>query len=313
MTYIRSSWVRPGASELPLYGTATPLDPDSYHGSVRRVDLGSVVVDVLAVAAHRYERTSADVASMPHTNVVVMAIGDGTICGTIGDLSFTLARGDVVVFDDGQTLGYSSPGPVRMLRIEIDAVAVPDYLLDSHLLPYSRIPRTKLVNSAVAFFSAMFSRNEKGAADDDVSLNPHLRGAILDLGLAVLAEARNAMRTADPQQDLRMRIETYVIEHLRDADLAPTAVARALGISVRYVHQVFNRDGLTLARFIRERRLDEVAAALRDGDADLQLSALGTRLGFGSRDQLSRGFRQRFGSTMGDYRAAHAHVSSDRR
>jgi AraC-like DNA-binding protein len=81
-------------------------------------------------------------------------------------------------------------------------------------------------------------------------------------------------------------------------------IAAELGISLRYAHQVFNRDGTTIARFIRDRRLDAAAAALRDAQAGARPGELATRYGFGSRDQLARAFRRRYGMTMREYRDA---------
>jgi AraC-like DNA-binding protein len=66
---------------------------------------------------------------------------------------------------------------------------------------------------------------------------------------------------------------------------------------------VFNVDGASVARHIRERRLDLVAAQLRSDRRFPRIGSLAERTGFASRDQLTRAFKARFGVTIAEYAA----------
>lgn len=300
-----TSWEGP-STPVRMGGRIRPLDPATYTGRMRRIDMGAVAAEVITAGPHRFDRTEDDL-SQGRARIVTLVVGDGRLHGHVDGRTFDVRRGDVLVLDDRHPTQYSAPTGMRVLRVLVDVDAVPPFLLNGEPLPADVIRRTKLVNSAVAFFSTLFAKSEVDDPSDDPELNPHLREALLDLVIALIAEAR-AMTTDhedQPRGDLRDRIEDYVADHLGDASLSPVSIAAALGISVRYAHQVFNREETTLSRYIRERRLDGVAAELRDGGADQPLGELGSRFGFGSRDQLSRGFRQRFGRTMGEYRAEH--------
>jgi AraC-like DNA-binding protein len=67
------------------------------------------------------------------------------------------------------------------------------------------------------------------------------------------------------------------------------------------VHTVFDVDGASVARHIRERRLDLVAAQLQRGRRFPRIGALAEQSGFGARDQLTRAFKARYGMTVADY------------
>lgn len=58
---------------------------------------------------------------------------------------------------------------------------------------------------------------------------------------------------------LLARIRAHIDDHLADPGLSPGTVARAHHISVCYLHRLFGAEGITVARFIRQRRLDRCA------------------------------------------------------
>lgn len=301
MTYERSAWQGP-VSTNRRNSTVTPANPSGYRVTRRRVDLGSVVAEMVTTGPHRLDRDAP--IDGTGNRIVVTIVGEGSIVGSVDDRQFTLQRGDVSISDDRHQLHYVADRDLRVLRVLVDIDEIPDRLLEGEPLPAGVIRRTALVNSSLAFVSALFAHAESGPAGSDVGFHEYLREALVNISIAMIAEAQHLARgEQEGTEDLRARIKRYTLDHLADPDLSPAVVARAVGISVRYAHQMFNRNGTTLARFIRERRLDQVAAELRDGRSTDSLGELGVRYGFGSRDQLARGFRQRFGRTMGEYRA----------
>jgi AraC-like DNA-binding protein len=86
-------------------------------------------------------------------------------------------------------------------------------------------------------------------------------------------------------------------------DRGPRSIAADFGVSLRWVHAVFDVDGASIARHIRQRRLDLVADQLRDRRRLPRIGALAETFGFASRDQLTRSFKARFGVTIADYAA----------
>ncbi|MER5901528.1 helix-turn-helix domain-containing protein [Streptomyces mirabilis] len=58
-----------------------------------------------------------------------------------------------------------------------------------------------------------------------------------------------------PPQSLRAAATAYADSRLRDPDLAPATIARALNVSVRTLHRAF-ADGETVMAYVRRRRLE---------------------------------------------------------
>ena len=96
----------------------------------------------------------------------------------------------------------------------------------------------------------------------------------------------------------------FVDSHIEDAALSPAHVARALGISVGYLHRLFQSVEASVSGYIRERRLarcrEDLASALHAGE---HITEIALRWGFTDLPHFSRAFRLQFGLTPRDYRA----------
>jgi AraC-like DNA-binding protein len=80
-------------------------------------------------------------------------------------------------------------------------------------------------------------------------------------------------------------------------------VADGCGISIRYLHQIFEGEGVTVGAYIRNQRLLMCDAMLRDPNCRKSISEIAYQWGFGDQAQFSRNYRSRFGCTPSDVRA----------
>jgi AraC-like DNA-binding protein len=101
----------------------------------------------------------------------------------------------------------------------------------------------------------------------------------------------------------RARILEYIEAHLGDSDLTPMKVARACGITPRYLHHLFSGQVDTVARYILRRRLEDCSLALSDpAQRGRTFTAIAFERGFNSTTHFGRAFRARFGMTPREYR-----------
>lgn len=101
-----------------------------------------------------------------------------------------------------------------------------------------------------------------------------------------------------------IRMHTYIDANLRTPDLSPEQVARALRLSPRYLNQLLSAEQTSLGRLILRRRLEAVAAALRDpAQATRSISTLAMAFGFNDLSHFSKAFRICYGITAREYRA----------
>ncbi|ENT02557.1 helix-turn-helix domain-containing protein [Brucella sp. 63/311] len=98
------------------------------------------------------------------------------------------------------------------------------------------------------------------------------------------------------------RIEAYIRTNLQDFRLDPDRIARACGISTRYLHELFKDTGQTVRHWIREQRLAACREALEDPDNIQTAAEIAYSWGFNDQAQFSRAFKAQFGLPPGEHR-----------
>lgn len=129
--------------------------------------------------------------------------------------------------------------------------------------------------------------------------------ALWSATLTVLIGGRDGQRL-DPEvvaPARRRAAEEHIRANLDDAGLTPDSVGRAVGISRRRVYELFAREGVGVAEYIRAARLDRVRQTLADPDSQTRsIGTIAAAAGFPNQAHFSRLFRQTYGETARDYR-----------
>lgn len=124
------------------------------------------------------------------------------------------------------------------------------------------------------------------------------------LVLALKADERTLTTGASTVREAHLtRIESFVRRNLGDSGLDPDAIARACGISTRYLHELFRDTNQTVGGWIRDQRLEAAHEALGDRSTRATLAQIAYANGFGDQAQFSRSFKARFGMSPKDFRA----------
>lgn len=123
-------------------------------------------------------------------------------------------------------------------------------------------------------------------------------------GSVSLVRAGPARRTAPPApQDLADRVLTYCLARLSDPGLSVESVARAHGVSSRYLHKILQPREITLWAWVRRRRLERIREDLLDpAFASRTVSAIAARWGIADPTHLSRALKSEFGRTAAEIR-----------
>jgi AraC-like DNA-binding protein len=128
---------------------------------------------------------------------------------------------------------------------------------------------------------------------------------LIDLVCAVLAEGvtQAPLDLSEHKTVALMRIRRFVEQHLSDPELTPATVAEALQLSPRYMNQLLQAEGTSLVRLIWKRRLERIAADLRNAAlAGRSISTIALSRGFRDFSHLSKAFRQRYGMSPREFR-----------
>ncbi|MEX6508124.1 helix-turn-helix domain-containing protein [Jiella sp. M17.18] len=122
---------------------------------------------------------------------------------------------------------------------------------------------------------------------------------------ACLADAapRDDVLRDDLRSALVVQVRRMIERDLADPRLGPERIARAIGVSRSSLYRLFEEAG-GVATVIRESRLKAAARDLLQPDPSLRIGDLAHRFCFSSDAHFSRTFRDAFGCTPSEFRAA---------
>jgi AraC-like DNA-binding protein len=214
---------------------------------------------------------------------------------------------DLAIFDS------SHPFHVRRLpeagcRHEFVMVTFPRHLLSVSPNLVRSATSTRMAGSRPlgALVGAFALRLAEDVNDYEPADTARLSTAFLDLVAVWLSReldtsARLPVRSH--RQVLLMQVQAYILCHLGEPTLTPNTIAAAHHISTRTLHAVFEAGELTVAAWIRDRRLDRCRRDLTDPGCDhLPVGAVGARWGLADPAHFSRMFRMVYGMSPRAYR-----------
>ncbi|BEA49951.1 TPA: transcriptional regulator FeaR [Escherichia coli] len=127
--------------------------------------------------------------------------------------------------------------------------------------------------------------------------------AALQAMVCLLRPVLHQRESVQPRRERQFqKVVTLIDDNIREEILRPEWIAGETGMSVRSLYRMFADKGLVVAQYIRNRRLDFCADAIRHAADDEKLAGIGFHWGFSDQSHFSTVFKQRFGMTPGEYR-----------
>lgn len=276
-------------------------DPDSFFGDLNIWTFGSVSISRLTSDGlqylrlpHHFRTTRQEefLVTVPaRAEVYFSQCGSDVRCAPGGfilershepyEFSHAGAADLWVLKVEAQSLGERVRAPDRFCSLQFDAANGAGGLFTDmlHLLP--------------ARFDAMTEEARAAVGQQLIDL----------LVLAIKADDRTLTSGNSTVRNAHLtRIEAFIRANLHDFRLDPEMIARACGVSTRYLHELFKDTNQTVGSWIRDQRLAACRAALAD-PANCQTAAeIAYRWGFGDQTQFSRVFKARYGLPPGEFR-----------
>ncbi|WP_307806451.1 helix-turn-helix domain-containing protein [Streptomyces sp. FH025] len=283
-----------------------PLTGRPFDGLVESHRLGYVRISTLEADAARLSRTADLIARAPGAEPQVgvgLQVSGRAVLEQDGRRAEVLPGG-LVLYDTARPYAVDYPE-----RFRTHLFHLPRRLLG--------VPERDLRHAAGAAVGAMdgcgpvlapFLGVLAASADSlPAAVGDRLAGNVADLVSALvvqLADGRTADEPDDPHGGLVRRVREYIDHRLGDPELTPERIARAHHISVRYLHRLFEHEGVTVSRLIQQRRLEACARELgRRGRTVPTVSAVAQRWGFVNPAHFSRSFRAAYGVSPREWRA----------
>ncbi|WP_241003011.1 helix-turn-helix domain-containing protein [Streptomyces sp. CB01881] len=286
-----------------------PLTGRPFDGLVESHRLGYVRISTLEADAARVSRTADLIARAPHSEPQVgvgVQVAGRAVLEQDGRRAEALPGG-LVLYDTARPYAVDYPERFRthLVHLPRRLLGVPERDL-RHAIGAAVSGRDGCGPVLAPFLGVLAA----SAHSLPAPVGDRLAGSVADLVSALvaqLAEGRSADRPDNPNGHLVRRVREYIDRRLGDPELTPERIAQAHHISVRYLHRLFEHEGVTVSRLVQQRRLEACARELgRRGRTAPTVSAVAQRWGFVNPAHFSRTFRAAYGVSPREWSARRA-------
>lgn len=266
--------------------------------------LGPLGVFRITAEPNTMSRRRADIVAGDPECLHLSVLLRGKLDGVQEDRAVDLKPGDMTSYDTSQ------PAVFRAIeRFDLLVLKFPKATLGKHAARISRLTAlgipgdSGLPRLAARFFCGAAAGLADGSIDrEDDDLAEH----VIDLVRRLYVDLGASTRPSRPRSraELLLAAEEYIEANLRDPRLNPEQVARACFISTRYLHRVFEDQGMSVCGSIRRARLERCRQdLLNPAFADQPISQIASRWGLPSAPHFSRLFRMTYGCSAREFRA----------
>lgn len=270
-----------------------------FYARVEAIAVGQIALGSMACSIQRAERGTTNIAEndVGGHNLFVNA-GARPIGGTQGGREFVLDPGEAVLMSNTEPLQFYGGGDNAWMSI-----VLPDRTL-SKAFPHPDNYTSRRVgadNEALSLLKRYRCFLRDGAPEMSPGLLAHAEDTIVDLVALTLGMKGPESNTAD-LPGLRgarlVSITESIRQRFREPDISAQLIAKAFGLSARYVHDLLQETGLGFGERVMELRLQETCAMLTSANhRHLRISEVALLCGFSDISHFNRCFRRRFGCT----------------
>jgi AraC-like DNA-binding protein len=280
----------------------------NFCGEFRASGLGAMQVVVMEVMPADVRRTPELICQADPDMVKMVLICGGNSCVVEqGGRQAQVSAGDLSCYDTRRpykvTIGVDGNRPTQVMTFMFPPSMLP--LCRGRLkdLTAIRIPASAGVGDLTSQFLLQLARNIDHYSPAEAARLSTAALEVLATRLAREMDIRDWGTPEDRRHALLTTIQAFIQRHLGDPGLSPAMIAAAHHVSLRSLHQLFHDEGLTVAGWIRRRRLEGCRRDLSDPALDSRpVAAIAARWGFSSPGDFSRTFRAVHGLPPAEYR-----------
>jgi AraC-like DNA-binding protein len=270
-------------------------------GSASGVIIGDIIIAKVAFNAQDFVRDEQRIGATPDHLLLHLYVSGG-FNGTITGQKTTIGPGKVALIDLAHAVD------TRAFASNTVSLIVPRKLLGD--LPLDDMPPRlePFRNNLLAAHIQSLQERSAQLTEADVEATVADTVSFLKRLLAPGSDD-DLLQQRDTDENVLALTEAEIRDNLALPELSPDWLAEKLDISRASLYRFFASRG-GIMRYVQERRLLAVQAALSDPLEARRLSRLASDLGFKSEAHFSRSFRARFGVTASAYRKAQLDASA---
>ncbi len=276
------------------------LGDETFTGRMELGALGLISLCRITAAAHRVEHDAEALVGGSEARLKILIQVHGSSEFQQGDKLVCLDAGDFVLYDPASAYSVLNPHAVEQIVMSVPAALLPvGRGVSAQALGQRLMGASGSARLALALLRTTLA--ELPHCDDDAA--GHVVTMICRLLIGAVREQTQPMHAVPLKLVLRTRVRDFIESNLTDPELDVETIASHLNCSKRYLHKVFEDDGLTVARYIWRRRLecskDELVNPNR---LQRPMSEVALAWGFSGIAHFSRAFKQEFGAPPSEFR-----------
>jgi AraC-like DNA-binding protein len=209
---------------------------------------------------------------------------------------------------EGVCILHSEPGGIQFRQLDDIAVMIPRAAL-APLVPDLEEAATRLVmqtNDALRLLKLYLTAWRENFTFSDPALCRLAVTHVYDLVAMALGATRDAAAVAHGRGMRAARLKAVKADigaNLATHGLSVAAVAHRQRVTPRYIHMLFEREGITFSQFVLAERLAHAHRLLKDPrHAHQSIGAIAYATGFDDLSHFNHAFRRRYAATPSDVR-----------
>ncbi|HTV69863.1 MAG TPA: helix-turn-helix domain-containing protein [Rhizobiaceae bacterium] len=287
-----AAW-RDAICDVYVHVDVKATDPDRYRGFIREAKFGEVVLTDILLSEQRIRRNGQHISKLDKECYYLQLIHKGNISVVQRGETHRSNAARGAIFSAAEPYELYGHGEVRSFYLELPRDEF------AQRFPRERVPVSALINTtqglgriATEFCATLASEGSK--LDEDVRAG--LGNQLMDMLAFTMLTAEGDMPAAEGAvKKARLRsVQQWMEGHLGDPNLSLEKVATRNGMSLRYLHLLFEECEMSASEWIWNRRLQLAYDCIARCDGR-SITTIAFDNGFNSSAHFSTMFRRKYG------------------
>jgi AraC-like DNA-binding protein len=289
-----------------LFGVTIELEAErraNFRGSFKAFGIGGAIASEMQASSYRVSRTKADIARLAGNSLCIsLQVRGPGVLDTGRGMTQSVRDGDIGISHSDlpfkATPHRYDDFSFRMLKVPLgDEILLGQSAEDLFAATLAEGPQFR--RAFRALFDALTTGSPVvGDAHGDVRHISRLALAARGRLSFQMPEVKSAIRSG-----LYHAARESMARRLGDAALNPAGIAAELGVSIRYLHMLFENSGMSFSRTLTSMRLDDAHRRLLNSPS-MPVTQVAYDSGFDSIATFYRTFSNTYGMAPGDLRSA---------
>lgn len=300
----RFDFWREALSDTFIGGDYLPTSEQAFFGEFSTTPVREVTFSRMRARGYKYVRTPRWIRKDREETLYIPLVLSGSCLLMQDGRKAELGPGDFTCFDSTRPYSGTISDDWELLQLHLPR--------DTWIRKFG--PTEQVTARTVrsnTYMGALFSNFLRQAMSGIGSITAATADHLAEPALAMVAAAfGNLISQQEPGQSsarmsLLYRAKALIEVNLHDPDLNPEKIARALGISERYLQDIFHEENSTVSNWIWDRRIEKSRQSLCDPLlANLSVSRIAFNCGFSDMTHFGRRFKATFSVTPSEFRRA---------